>query len=87
MIRRKGVKKKRVMVTLPLRVFREFRAFAIGRGLSQAGAGELIIGVYMQKGLEPFLEYLADKQKHKGGSDEQRASDTGNRGDRNKVVA
>lgn len=56
-------KKKRVMVTLPLRVFREFRAFAIERGLSQARAGEMIIKVYMNKGLEDFLNYLAEKEK------------------------
>lgn len=86
-MKRKGVKKKRVMVTLPLKVFREFRAFAIGRGISQAGAGELIIGVYMGGGLEPFLEYLADKQKTKGGSDGQRIGDKGVRGVGSKVVA
>jgi len=42
LLKRTG-QKKRVTITLPLKVFREFRAFAIGRGVSQARAGELII--------------------------------------------
>ena len=67
-------RKRRVMISLPVAVFREFRAFAIGRDLSQARAGELIVTTFMGRGLESFLQYLAEKQYNRKNGE---SNDTG----------
>lgn len=63
---KRAAPKKRVMITLPARVFWEFRDFAIVRGLSQARAGEVIITRYMKKEVKEFQGGMVNQQEQGG---------------------